>query len=214
MVRIIVLIAGVIAMMNSYAGNAPAAAQHGDADAGKKLVQACAACHGADGNSLAPNFPKLAGQNERYLLKQLKDIKSGDRSVPTMTGQLDRLSDTDLKNIAAFYASQKGSVGYANPDLVAKGESIYRSGIAKKGVAACTACHAPNGEGNAPAGFPSLGGQHAAYIAAQLKAFRIGAEEPEKGRINDGETRIMRDVAVSMSDLDIESVASYIQGLH
>jgi len=186
----------------------------GDAAAGKAKTAACGACHGADGNSAAPGFPKLAGQNEKYLLKQLQDIKSGARPVATMVGQLDNLSQQDLEDIAAFFSSQSGTVGLADPELVVRGEQIYRAGDAAKGVAACTACHSPTGNGNAEAGYPRLGGQHAEYVETQLKAFRTGAEEPEKGRINDGETRIMRDVAKSMSDLDIRAVASYVQGLH
>lgn len=214
MIRITVFVAALLSSTISFASPAPVAEVAGNAEAGKQKTQACAACHGADGNSLAPAFPKLAGQNEKYTLKQLRDIKNGVRPILQMTGQLDNLTDTDLKDIAAFYAAQAGTVGFAKPDLVEKGESIYRAGIASKGVAACTACHAAQGEGNAPAGFPALGGQHAAYIEAQLLAFRTGAEEPEVGRINDGETRIMRDIAGSMSDLDIRAVASYIEGLH
>lgn len=214
MIRFSVVIAALLAASNLYAASAPAQAVNGDAAAGEEKVAACAACHGADGNSLAPTFPKLAGQNERYLLKQLKDVKSGLRSIPVMTGQLDGFEEQDLRDIAAYYASQSSSVGYAKAELVEKGESIFRSGIASKGVAACTACHAAQGEGNSLAGFPRLGGQHADYIVTQLKAFRTGADQPKVGRVNDGETRIMRDIAVGMSDLDIESVASYIQGLH
>ena len=214
MIRITVLVAALLSATASFAGSAPAAPESGDAAAGKDKAQACAACHGADGNSLAGAFPKLAGQNERYLVKQMLDIKSGVRPILQMTGQLDNFNDQDLKDIAAFYAAQTTTVGFAKAELVEKGESIYRAGVMKKGVAACTACHAPNGEGNAPAGFPALSGQHADYIEAQLRAFRTGAEEPEAGRINDGETRIMRDIAGRMSDLDIKSVASYIQGLH
>lgn len=214
MIRVTVFVGALLASTLSFAGNAPAAEVLGDATAGKQKAQACAACHGADGNSPAAAFPKLAGQNEKYLVKQLNDIKHGDRPILQMTGQLDNFNEQDLRDIAAYYASQTVTIGFAKADLVDKGESIYRAGLADKGVAACTACHAPNGEGNGPAGFPALGGQHADYIVAQLQAFRTGAEEPEAGRINDGETRIMRDVAARMSDLDIRSVASYIQGLH
>jgi cytochrome c553 len=186
----------------------------GDAEAGKAKAAACGACHGADGNSPAPSFPKLAGQGEKYLVKQMNDIDSGIRPVPTMAGQLDNMTEQDIADIAAYYSAQTGTIGVADPELVARGESIYRAGDSAKGVAACTACHSPTGKGNAAAGFPALAGQHAAYIEAQLMAFRTGAEEPEKGRINDGETRMMRDVARPMSDLDIRAVASYIQGLH
>jgi cytochrome c553 len=163
----------------------------------------------------------LAGQGEKYLIKQMNDIHEGRRVVPTMAGQLDNMSQQDIADIAAFYASQVGSVGQASAEvlsndvrLVDLGESIYRAGNAEIGIAACTACHSPTGAGNAPAGFPKLGGQHAGYIEAQLKAFRTGAEEPEKGRSNDGETRIMRDIVSRMSDLEIRAVSSYIQGLH
>ncbi len=188
-----------------FAANTLAA---GNADAGKSKTVACGACHGADGNSLAPAFPKLAGQHPDYLLKQLKDIKSGARSVPAMTGQLDALNDQDFEDIAAYYASQKATLGTAKEELVELGERVYRAGIRDKGVAACTACHSPIGAGNAAAGFSSLSGQHAYYIAASLRAFR------NEERTNDGDTRIMRDVANRLSDKEIDAVASYASGLH
>ena len=146
------------------------AAQTGDAANGKELSVTCSACHGADGNSAAPTFPKLAGLGEKYLLKQMKDIRDGARPVPTMAGQVDNMSDQQLADLAAFYDSQPRSGGQTNPDLVVLGEKVYRAGVADRKVAACTACHSPNGKGNAPAGFPALAGQHADYIAAQLKA--------------------------------------------
>lgn len=186
----------------------------GDPSAGKDKAMMCGACHGADGNSAVPSFPKLAGQGEKYLIKQMNDIHEGRRVVLTMAGVLDNMSQQDIADIAAYYAAQTGTVGQAKADLVELGERIYRAGNSEIGIAACTACHSPTGEGNAPAGFPKLGGQHAEYIEAQLKAFRTGAEEPEKGRANDGETRIMRDIVSRMSDLEIRAVSSYIQGLH
>ena len=193
-----------------------APAMAGDAAAGKALTTACGACHGADGNSLAPNFPKLAGLGEKYLAKQLKDIKSGTRKVPEMTGQLDKLSDEDIANIAAYYSSQTMSLSGAKDDaeLLALGEKIYRAGNAEAKVPACIGCHSPTGAGNAPAGFPKLGGQHADYIAKQLKDFRSGAEYTDKGRHNDGDSRIMREGIARMSDREIEAVANYIAGLH
>lgn len=184
----------------------------GDADAGKGMSVACSACHGADGNSAAATFPKLAGLGEKYLLKQLMDIRDGARPIPTMVGQLDGKSDQDLANIAAYFAAQPRSGGQADPALVALGEKVYRSGVAERNVAACTACHSPNGNGNAPAGFPALAGQHADYIAAQLKAYRKGYED-EAGRTNDGDTMIMRTTAFGLSDKEIEAVASYASGL-
>ena len=189
----------------------------GDAAAGQGKVAMCGACHGADGNSMAPTFPKLAGQGERYLLKQLQDIKAGStpgaaegvgRKVLEMTGMLDPLSDQDLEDIAAYFSSQKGSVGYADPALAKQGEKLFRGGKLDQGMPACTGCHAPNGVGNDLAGFPKLGGQHAAYTAKQLTDFREG------NRTNDGDTMIMRGVAAKLSNKDIEALSSYIQGLH
>lgn len=180
----------------------------GDAAAGQGKVAMCGACHGADGNSLAPNFPKLAGQGERYLLKQLNDIKSGDRQVVEMTGLLNNLSEQDLADIAAYYASQKMSVGAADPKLVARGEALFRGGKLEEGMPACTGCHSPDGAGLDAAGFPQLGGQHAAYVAKQLTAFREGE------RSNDGDSKIMRAIAAKLSNKDIEAVSSFVQGLH
>ena len=203
-----IIIATVLCGLSSLASAA------GDAAKGESKAAACGACHGQDGNSPAAAFPKLAGQGQRYTLKQLHDIKSDMRPVVQMTGQLDGMSDQDMENIAAFYESQTISVGQADPALVELGERIYRAGIMEKGVAACSSCHSPTGQGNSSAGFPALGGQHADYIAAQLMAFRIGADQPDKGRVNDGESRMMRSTAALMSDLEIEAVSSYISGLH
>ena len=186
------------------------AVQPGDAKAGQAKAAVCGACHGPDGNSMAPNFPKLAGQGERYLTKQLHDIKSGKRTVLEMTGLLTNLSDQDLADIAAYFASQKGSVGAADPKVVARGEALFRGGDLAKGMPACTGCHSPNGAGNAAAGFPHLGGQHAQYIAKQLTDFR----KEEGGRNNDGDTKPMQSIAKKLSDEDIAAVSSYIQGLH
>jgi cytochrome c553 len=182
----------------------------GDAAAGQAKAAVCGACHGPDGNSMAPNFPKLAGQGERYLTKQLHDIKSGKRTVLEMTGLLTNLSDQDLSDIAAYFASQKGSVGAADPKIVARGEALFRGGNLAKGLPACSGCHSPNGAGNAAGGFPHLGGQHAQYIDKQLKDFR----KEEGGRTNDGDTMTMQTIAKRLSDEDIAAVSSYIQGLH
>lgn len=182
----------------------------GDATAGQAKAAVCGACHGPDGNSMAPNFPKLAGQGERYLVKQLKEIKDGKRVVLEMTGLLNNLNDQDLADIAAYFASQKGSVGAADPKLVARGEALFRGGDLAKGLPACTGCHSPDGKGNAAAGFPHLGGQHAQYITKQLTDFR----KEEGGRANDGDAMTMRTIARKLSDEDITAVSSYIQGLH
>ena len=198
---------------------APFALAGGDAAAGKAKSATCAACHGEDGNSPVPNFPTLAGLGEKYLLKQLQDIKNGDREVPEMAGQLDNMSERDLADIAAFYAANPMQIAGAKPkdwplenlnstEFLELGEKIYRAGNRETKVPSCTGCHSPTGQGNAPAGYPRLGGQHADYIAKQLRDFRANA------RVNDGESRIMRGVAAYMSDKEIEAVANYISGLH
>ncbi|MFP3516165.1 c-type cytochrome [Pseudomonas sp. SIMBA_077] len=180
----------------------------GNAAAGQAKTAVCSACHGPDGNSMAPNFPKLAGQGDRYLLKQLHEIKDGKRQVLEMTGMLAALNDQDLADIAAYYSSQKSAVGAADPALVARGEALFRGGDLQKGMPACTGCHSPDGQGNPPAGFPHLGGQHASYIEKQLTDFREG------DRTNDGDSMIMRAIAAKLSNKDIKALASYIQGLH
>ncbi|MFK8019021.1 MAG: cytochrome c [Pseudomonadales bacterium] len=178
----------------------------GDAEAGKALSAPCAACHGGDGNSAVPNWPKLAGLGEKYLLKQLTEIKSGARSIPEMAGQLDQHNEVALANIAAFYASQTMSGSAAKAELVDLGESIYRGGVKDSGISACTACHSPTGKGNALAGFPRLSGQHATYIAGQLHKFQTGE------RNNDAES-VMRDITKRMTAAEIEAVSSYASGL-
>lgn len=192
--------------------SAAAPMPEGDASAGEAETAICAACHGADGNSAAPNFPKLAGQGERYLFKQLVDIRDGARPVPTMAGQLDGKSDQQLADMAAFYADQSITGSQTDPELLELGEKVYRAGVADRKVAACTACHSPTGQGNAPAGYPRLAGQHPEYIAAQLRAYQQGYEDPE-GRTNDGDTRVMRSNAFGLSNMEIEAVSSYAAGL-
>ena len=195
-------------------GTSSLAMAAGDAAAGKAKSTVCAACHGPDGNSVAPNFPKLAGQGERYLNKQIHDIKSKARIVPAMAGITDNLSEQDIADLAAYFAAQPGSVDQAKKETIAKGEQIFRGGIREKAVPACAACHSPNGAGNALAGFPKLGGQHADYLAAQLKAYRAGADGDPNGRANDGDTKPMRSIASPLSDSEIAALANYISGLH
>jgi len=179
----------------------------GNADAGKAKTAVCAACHGADGNSALANFPKLAGQNEKYLLKQLKDIKSGARPVVEMTGLLDNLSDQDMADISAYFAKQKIVLGQVPEAQLEAGQTLYRTGVPSKGIAACTACHSPNGLGIASAGYPALSGQHGAYIESQLNKFRKGDRANDPGSM-------MRDIAGKMSDAEIKAVSAYVQGLH
>lgn len=188
-------------------GASSAAVAQGNPEAGKALTAVCAACHGADGNSALVNFPKLAGQQQGYLLKQLKDIKSGSRAVIEMTGLLSGYSDENLTDIAAYFASNAVVTGQADPELVEAGKALYRSGNAKTGVPACMACHGPAGKGLNSAAFPSLAGQHAGYTAAQLKKFQ------NNERVNDP-AEIMQDIAFKMNDREIKAVSSYIQGLY
>lgn len=201
------------AMLFIAAGAQAADIVKGDAAAGEQKAAMCGACHGADGNSMVPMFPKLAGLGEKYLLQQMQYIRDGLRPVAQMAGQVDNMSDQDLADIAAFYSAKARSVEKANPDLIALGEKVYRAGVAERSVAACIACHSAQGGGNAPAGFPALGGQHADYVAAQLKAYRKGYEDPT-GRVTDGETMVMRSNAFGLSDKEIEAVAAYVSGLN
>lgn len=186
---------------------APSLLADGNAAEGKGLIAVCGACHGQDGNSPVGAFPSLAGQGEKYLLKQMLDIKEGRRTALTMLGLLDAYTDQQLMDISAYYSSQSGTGGAASADLVALGETVYRAGIARKNVAACTACHSPTGSGNYAATFPALSGQWPEYTSAQLKAFRSGE------RNNDGDSGMMRLIARDLSDKEIESVSSYIYGL-
>ncbi len=184
----------------------PSALQAGDPVRGQELSQACAACHGADGNSVNPEWPKLAGQHETYTHKQLMDYQSGRRENALMVAQVAALDEQDMRDLAAFYSRQQITLGTADEDLAERGERIYRGGIPAAGVAACTACHGPTGSGNPAAMFPALAGQHAQYTADQLRYFR------NEQRANDN-GRMMRNLATRMSDADIEAVSSYISGL-
>ena len=184
----------------------PALAE-GDAATGKAKSAMCAACHGADGNSAAPNFPNLAGQHASYLLKQLQNFKSGKRKDPTMTAMVAPLSEQDMADLAAYFSTQTEKVGTTAEDKLEAGQSLYRAGDAATGVAACAACHGPTGSGNPQATFPRLSGQHATYVETQLKNFRSGVRANDAGSM-------MRGVASKMSDAEIAAVAQYVQGLH
>lgn len=181
----------------------------GDPEAGKQNAAVCAACHGQGGaQPIMGAYPKLSGLGEAYLAAQLRHIKSGERALPEMTGQLDNFDDQDLQNLAAYFNQQPFSGGQANPDLVPKGQALYRGGNMASGVPACSACHNPQGLGNEPAGYPRLGGQNADYIAKQLKAYRDGTRG---GGTN---AQLMADVAARLTDAEIDAVASYVEGLH
>ncbi len=179
----------------------------GDVEAGKAKAQACFACHGVNGVSTNPAWPKLAGQGADYIAKQLADFKSGKRTEPLMVAQVAGLSPQDMADLGAFFAAQKPDIGAADEKLVELGQKIYRGGNKETGVSACMACHSPTGAGNPPAKFPRLGGQHAPYVVKALKDFRSGK------RTNDP-AKMMQNIAAHMSDAEIEAVASYVQGLH
>ncbi len=198
----VLLIASIFALATTQGVQAA-----GDAAAGKTKSAACAACHGADGNSGAnPLWPKLAGQHAKYIVKQLSDFKAGARKDPTMAPMAAPLSDQDRADLAAYFSSQTRTVGEAAADKVDAGATLYRAGNSN-GAPACSGCHGPAGAGNGPANFPSIGGQSAAYVEKQLKAFRSGA------RSNDA-NGMMAGVASKLSDADIAAVAQYVQGLH
>ncbi|MBH80889.1 MAG: cytochrome c4 [Gammaproteobacteria bacterium] len=189
-----------------------AALAAGDPAAGKMQAIVCAACHGQDGaTGIDPTYPNLAGQNEAYLYKQLQMIASNERQILLMTGQLIGKTDQNLRDLAAYYASLPGKVGEAAGDdeSVALAERIFRGGILEKGVAACSACHAPTGAGNAAAGFPAVNGQPAAYTVAQLTAYREGQR-----RSDESMGGMMRGVAGGLTDTEIAALADYLQGLH
>ncbi len=201
----VMLVAGV----GFFSGAALAA---GNPDAGKTQAVPCGACHGQDGASpIDPTYPVLAGQNEKYLLRQLQMIQSGERSAPLMAGQLNGKNDQDLADIAAYYASLPAKVSQAQADdeTLARAEAIYRGGILDKGVAACTACHSPSGGGNAPAGFPHVGGQPSAYTVKQLTAYREGQRKTDESYGG-----MMRGVASRLTDGEIAALADYLQGLY
>jgi cytochrome c553 len=179
----------------------------GDPSAGQAKSAVCGSCHGADGNSPLAMNPKLAGQGEAYLYKQLVEFKSGARQNATMAAMVMALNDEDMHDLAAYYSSQEVTLGGAAPELVDLGRSLYRAGNKDLGVAACMACHAPDGLGNGPAGFPALGGQHAEYTLTQLKSFRSGTR-------NNDAAKMMRTTVERLTDPELEALASYLAGLN
>jgi cytochrome c553 len=191
---------------------APAAAKdaftQGDATAGGNRAAACFACHGPGGNgAVNPEWPKLAGQHSSYIVEQLGAFKGGQRKNPVMMGQAAALSDEDMKNLAAFFATQKPVPGVASKDAVATAQVLYRAGDAARGIPACAACHGPTGAGNAAAQFPRIGGQNSAYAANQLKSYKSG----ERGA--QGKGQMMSAIASKLSDQEVQALASYISGL-
>jgi cytochrome c553 len=174
------------------------------AKGGAIATQVCAACHTADGSRGSPANPILAGQHPEYLAKQLAEFKAGKRKNAIMQGMAAPLSEEDIRNVSAFYASKTAKPGFAkSKDTVALGEKIWRGGIAERSVPACAGCHSPNGAGM-PAQYPRIGGQHGDYVEAQMVAFRSGA------RANNA---VMIGVAAKMNDKEIKAVSDYAAGL-
>ena len=200
--------------MTAFGAQAAAAkaTPKGDAARGQAVVAAvCAACHGPDGNSPAPANPKLAGQHADYLYKQMNNFKAVDGKQPErgnaiMNGMIAAFDDGQMRDMAAYFAAQTQKNETAkNRDTIEVGQKLYRGGDQAKGLPACAACHGPAGAGM-PAQFPRIGGQYAEYTEAQLKAFRDGA------RANDP-NKMMRMVAIKMTDAEIKAVSDYIAGL-
>jgi len=203
------------------AEGAPAgAAKPGDATAGAAKAAACGACHGMDGNSADPQYPKLAGQHERYIARQLTLFKSGDRENPIMKPFASALSDQDMRDVGAYFASKTALPGLADDSVIKaeagpetfaqRGEALFRGGRRETGLPACMACHGPSGRGNPGPAYPELGGQHAKYTKDMLTRFRSGLVLGKAERANS----VMAQVAASLSDEDIAALSSYVEGLH
>jgi cytochrome c553 len=204
-----VVLTAILASTSAFAAEttgAPAMTK-GDPKLAEPIVnQVCAACHNADGNSVIPTNPKLAGQGYDYLLKQLTNFKSGDRKSAVMQGIVATLSPDDMKNLAAYFSSQVTKPATAkDATLALEGQKIFRGGVAGAGVPACAACHGAQGLG-IPSEFPRLAAQHSEYVYDQLNKFRVGE------RANDG-AKMMRTIAARLTDNDMKAVAAYVQGL-
>ena len=201
----LLIAAALVAPALSNAAEPAAPAAKADLAKGEATyTAACASCHGADGNSGSPAYPKLAQQHPDYLVKQLQEFKSGKRANAIMSGMAAGLSDADMKNVSAWVGSKESKPNFAKEkDLVVLGERIYRGGIADRQIAACAGCHTPTGAG-IPSQYPRLSGQHADYAVAQLVAFRDGV------RKNSAQ---MTGVAAKMNDREIKAVSDYIAGL-
>ena len=189
----------------------------GDAEAGQAKTATCMGCHGLAGNSTIPNFPKLAGQGETYILKQLQYFKSGERENAMMAGVASMLSDQDMEDISAYYSIQTISENSAkgSEEMIELGRKIYVGGKMDTQTTACIACHGAKGKGIPTAGFPAVAAQHADYTASQLKAFRqysINVQTGSEGieRVN----AMMNNVAMGLTNEEIDALSQYIAGLY
>jgi cytochrome c553 len=183
-------------------------AQEGSAEAGQSKAATCGACHGPDGNSVTPEWPNLAGQHERYTVRQLEAYQNGERRDVGMQGFASMLSEQDMQDVAAYYATQSLAPRGADPDLVMLGQQIYRGGIPERGVAACIACHGPTGMGNPMAAYPRIGGQHSAYLLSTLQAYASGERRSDADM-----NQMMRNVSELLFENEMRALASYVQGL-
>ena len=198
------LLASIAATAGAVDAPASAAAKPDVAKGQATSNQVCAACHANDGSRGSPANPILQGQHPEYLVKQLMDFKSDKRPSAVMKGFASTLSEQDMKNVAAFYATKEAKPGFAkNKDLAILGEKIYRGGLPDRQIASCAGCHGPAGSG-IPSQYPRLAGQHTEYTLAQLRAFR------DRSRPNSPQ---MTGIAALMTDREIAAVADYIAGL-
>jgi cytochrome c553 len=186
-----------------------AEAQEGSVEAGRAKSATCAACHGADGNSVTPDWPMLAGQHASYIVRQLRAFKNGERTDVTMKPFADLLSEQDMLDVAAYFAAQTPTPKGADPALVNLGQQIYRGGVPDRGIAACIACHGPDGSGNPLAAYPRVSGQHASYVTKQLTAYAKGDRRSDVDL-----NQMMRNVAGLLVEDEIRALASYVQGLN
>lgn len=198
--------------------------QPGDAEAGAAKAAVCAACHGVDGNPSDPQYPRIAGQNERYIARQLALFKAGQRTTPMaaiMQPYAMPLSAQDMRDIGAYFADQSPGAGIADDSVVTVGkyaglkffevgQQLYRAGDFEREIPACMACHGPAGRGNPGPPYPAVAGQFADYTARQLELFREGMVMGSGDHAN----TVMADVAAELTDQEIQALASYIEGLH
>jgi cytochrome c553 len=189
----------------AFGSSVPALAA-GTKEAGQAKSTPCIACHGIDGNSANPEWPSIAGQHESYVVRQLKAFRDGVRQNPLMSPMAAGLSDQDIADLAALYSSQTARGGEAEPSKVKLGQKVYRAGNAQEQTMACAACHGPTGRGNPLASYPAIQGQHATYVATQLRAYKTGSRTSDPNQI-------MRSIAARLSEAEIDAVASYVQGL-
>jgi len=178
----------------------------GSTEAGQAKSATCVACHGVDGNSVNPEWPSLAGQHPSYIERHLKYFRGGQRQNVLMSPMAAALTDQDIADLAAYFSSQTRRGGETEPSKLKLGQKLYRGGHVGREVPACNGCHGPAGLGNPGAAYPSIQGQHATYVAAQLRAYRSGTR-------NTDPNQMMRNAAALLTDEEIDAVASYVQGL-